>query len=399
MILVTAAAKSALLPFSSWLPRAMEGPTTSSAVFYGSLSVHLGAFLLLRTYPFWENITIIKVLIIALGAATSFIATTIARVQPTVKTQIAYASITQIGLIFIEVALGFHILALVHFAGNAFLRTYQLLVSPSVLSYKTHDMFFNFAPKAQEQKSTSFQGIKNAIYILSIREWSMDGLMHRFLWSPFKWVGRNMHFLVKRASLVVLGVFFLGGLLSFMNEQNVPEHLSHPVTLAFSLLGLLLVLRAFAERGNAKKAWLYIVAGQCFITLSIAFNEAVALKEIFIYLSGISIAAVAGYICLHKIKQIDNDISLNHYHGYSYEKPGISFVFLLSCLALIGFPFTPTFLGIDLLFTHIHADQPLLIILTSLSFIFIELSILRIYARIFLGQHKKNFHPIAFRSS
>ncbi|MBY0425277.1 MAG: hypothetical protein K2Q22_06550, partial [Cytophagales bacterium] len=47
LILITAAAKSAQLPFCSWLPRAMEGPTPSSAIFYGSLSVHLGAFLLL----------------------------------------------------------------------------------------------------------------------------------------------------------------------------------------------------------------------------------------------------------------------------------------------------------------------------------------------------------------
>jgi NADH:ubiquinone oxidoreductase subunit 5 (subunit L)/multisubunit Na+/H+ antiporter MnhA subunit len=38
MIVIAAAIKSAQFPFSSWLPRAMEGPTTSSAVFYGSLS-------------------------------------------------------------------------------------------------------------------------------------------------------------------------------------------------------------------------------------------------------------------------------------------------------------------------------------------------------------------------
>lgn len=399
MILVTAAAKSALLPFSSWLPRAMEGPTTSSAVFYGSLSVHLGVFLLIRTYPFWESIAAIKILIICLGALTSLIATNIARVQSTVKTQIAYASITQIGLIFIEVALGFHTLALIHFAGNAFLRTYQLLVSPSVLSYKIHDMFFNFSPKSQDQTNTSFQKIKNVFYVLGIKEWNLDWLLYRFLWTPFKWIGRNTRFLVKSVSLVLLALFFLGGLLSFMNEENIPEHLNHPITLVFSLLGLLLVLTAFAERGSAKRAWLFVIAAQCFITLSIAFNDAMALREFFIYLSGIVIGAIVGYVCLNKIKQIDNNISLSQFHGYSYEKPGLAFVFLLSCLALIGFPLTPTFLGIDLLFTHIHADQPLLIISTSLSFIFIELSILRIYARIFLGQHKKNFHPIAFRSS
>ena len=49
----------------------------------------------------------------------------------------------QIGLIFVEIALGFEKLALVHIAGNAFLRTYQLLVSPSVVSYKIREQFYN----------------------------------------------------------------------------------------------------------------------------------------------------------------------------------------------------------------------------------------------------------------
>jgi NADH-quinone oxidoreductase subunit L len=71
----------------------------------------------------------------------------------------------------------------------------------------------------------------------------------------------------------------------------------------------------------------------------------------------------------------------------------------LSCLGLAGFPITPTFIGIDLLFTHIHEDQWLLVLLTGLNFLFLELTLLRVYIRIFLGQHKKAYHPVAFRSS
>jgi NADH:ubiquinone oxidoreductase subunit 4 (subunit M) len=159
------------------------------------------------------------------------------------------------------------------------------------------------------------------------------------------------------------------------------------------------VLTSFSKRDDARRAWWSLIAGQCFVTLSIVIDDNVALREALIYLSGIIVGAIAGYTCLNKVKLIDNDINLNQFHGYSYEKPKVAFIFLLSCLALIGFPFTPTFLGIDILFTHVHQNQPILIILTSLSFIFIELAILRIYARIFLGQHKKNYHPIAFRSS
>jgi NADH-quinone oxidoreductase subunit L len=108
---------------------------------------------------------------------------------------------------------------------------------------------------------------------------------------------------------------------------------------------------------------------------------------------------MAGFICLGKIKSIDNNIDLNGFHGYTYEQPTLAFVFLLSCLGLLGFPITPTFIGVDLLFSHINKEQGVLIVITSLSFVFIELSVLRIYARIFRGQHKKAYHAIAFRSS
>ena len=49
-----------------------------------------------------------KIVIIVIGAVTAIAATLIARVQPTVKTQIAYSSAAQIGLMFIEVAIGWH---------------------------------------------------------------------------------------------------------------------------------------------------------------------------------------------------------------------------------------------------------------------------------------------------
>ncbi len=149
MFLVSAAAKSAQLPFSSWLPRAMEGPTPSSAIFYGSLAVHLGVFLMLRTYPFWEEQTSVRIIIALMGLFTAFITTGIGRVQSSVKSQIAYASVAQIGLIFIEIAAGFEGLALFHFAGNAFLRTYQLLVSPSVVSYLIREQFYNFSSQGK----------------------------------------------------------------------------------------------------------------------------------------------------------------------------------------------------------------------------------------------------------
>ena len=50
-----------------------------------------------------------------MGLTTSLAASVMARVQSSVKSQVAYSSISQIGIIFIEIALGLETLALIHF--------------------------------------------------------------------------------------------------------------------------------------------------------------------------------------------------------------------------------------------------------------------------------------------
>lgn len=400
MVLIAAATKSAQLPFSSWMPRAMEGPTTSSAVFYGALSIHLGVFLLLRTSPYWESITLVKILIIIVGLCTSVIASMIATVQSTVKTQIAYASITQIGLIFVEVALGFHILALIHFAGNAFLRTYQLLVSPSVLSYLIHNMVFNFKGKAPSTEPTFANRIRNTFYMLSIKEWNIDGFLYSALWSPFKWIGRRISFIGGTASLLMIILLLISGIIYYVLPGGMPAWISSALPVLYSVIALAFILRSFTERLVAKRGWIMIITAQLFITLAIAqANDAFRSEYILLYLSGIVISGVVGYLSLVKMESIDSDIDLNRFHGHVYEHPWLAFIFLLACLGIVGFPFTPTFIGMDVLVSHIEKHEYFLIALTAISFIFIEIAVLRIYCRIFLGQHKKAYHPIAFRSS
>lgn len=399
MIVIAAAVKSAQLPFSSWMPRAMEGPTSSSAIFYGSLSVHIGVFLLIRTYPYWESLLSIKLLIIFIGLATAIIANGIAGVQSSVKTQIAYSSISQIGLMFIEVASGLHVLALIHFAGNAFLRTYQLLVSPSVLSYLTHNMFYHFKP-AVINGNIAGNSFKNSLYILNIKEWNIDFLLYRYLWSPFKWIGNKLNFLINKWVIIVLILLYVTGLSINEFREYISIDIIDLLPFIYSFAGLLLILRSFVERGEAIQAWILVISGQLFITLSVVLlNEDFGYHHIILFLSGSLTAAIIGYICLKKMKALDNNVILNLYHGYIYEHPNFGFVFLLCCLGIIGLPFTPTFIGIDLLFNHIHKHQEILIIFTSVSFLFIEISLFRIYARVFLGQHIKPNHPIAYRSS
>jgi NADH-quinone oxidoreductase subunit L len=143
LLVAAAAGKSALVPFSGWLPRAMEGPTPSSAVFYGALSVHLGAFLLLRVSPLLDRSLPLSIVVLLIGLATAVVATLAARVQTDIKSALSFASLTQVGIIVAEIG-GLQLLPdsaprwlnyipLVHILGHGCLRTLQFVRAPSLL--------------------------------------------------------------------------------------------------------------------------------------------------------------------------------------------------------------------------------------------------------------------------
>ncbi len=399
MILLSAIAKSAQFPFSSWLPRAMEGPTPSSAIYYGSLAVHMGVFLLLKTFPFWEHQILVRIAIGVGGLITAIISTGIARVQSSVKSQIAYSSIVQIGIMFIEMALGFTDLVLLHFISNAFLRTYQLLVSPSVVSYLIREQFFFFKKREQTIEDSLPSRIEYSLYILSLKEWNLDSIMYRYLWNPLKWIGRHMSLLNwKEALTVFIPLYGLGWLLH-LKLDLLPETVYQYFPFLFSSLGLIMVLQSFTERKSARLSWVLIIMNHLWVALGISFNEYFSTAHIIIYLSGVVVSGLIGFAALKRLKNLEGSIDLDQFHGYSYIHPKIALLFLLACLGASGFPITPTFLGEDLIFTHIHENQIHLAFMVSLSFILDGLAIIRIYARVFLGPHFKSPYEISYRSS
>jgi formate hydrogenlyase subunit 3/multisubunit Na+/H+ antiporter MnhD subunit len=166
------------------------------------------------------------------------------------------------------------------------------------------------------------------------------------------------------------------------------------------LFALIAVLFAFAYRGSALKAWAYVFLSQLLIFSGLLRNSTeVHFTEGVFYGAGIGLAFLIGLFCLNKTKQSDNDISLNRFHGYVYEQKYTALLFLLSAIAMLGFPITTAFIGIDVFFTYVNSGQWVLITLLALCFIFIELAAIRIYLRIYCGPHKKLYHPVAFRST
>lgn len=133
LFLLSAMGKSAQLPFSGWLPRAMEGPTPSSALFYGAVSIHAGLFLLLRVWPAIEPSLVARFIGTVVGMSTALYATAVARTHSDAKGALAHATLAQVGLIVAEICLGWIELALVHMVCHALLRLGQYLKAPNMI--------------------------------------------------------------------------------------------------------------------------------------------------------------------------------------------------------------------------------------------------------------------------
>ncbi|MCB9235170.1 MAG: hypothetical protein H6581_26175 [Bacteroidia bacterium] len=392
LILMAAVAKSAQLPFSTWLPRAMEGPTPSSAIFYGSLSVHIGAFLLMRTFPFWEHQTSIRWVIAVLGFLTAAVTSNIARVQSTIKGQVAYSSSAQIGIIFMEIAAGFEILALIHFAGNALLRTYQLLISPSVVTYMIREQFYSFVPVRKVVKSGPLQRIRQAFYLLSLKEFKLESLVFLLFFFPLKKLRAILDFLNFRNLLWFFIPLYLLGFGFAYFETGLTLDFRNDLAVLTSFIALLMVARAYNEKSNKRLAWLLIVMAHFFIDLAVTFNDHFDEKEALVYLGGVIISGMLGYYCLYSVRNLEERrIGLNEFNGLVVRYRWYGFVFLLACLGLAGFPITSTFFGEDLILTHIHQNQILLAFFTAITFIVNGIAVIRIYSRVFLGQQTRSF--------
>lgn len=188
LLLVAAAGKSALVPFSGWLPRAMEGPTPSSAVFYGALSVHLGAFLLLRVSPLLDLSPLLCAAVVALGLTTAVFAYLAGSVQTDIKSALSFASLSQVGIIVAEIGVGFRYLALFHLLGHACLRTLQFVRAPTLLQdYRTLE---NAIGERLPQSRYPWghlgnNGTHSWLYRLALERGYLDIMLKEFIASPF----------------------------------------------------------------------------------------------------------------------------------------------------------------------------------------------------------------------
>lgn len=360
-LILAAMGKSGQFPFSFWLSRAMEGPTPSSALFYGALSIHLGVFLLLRTEAIWGHSFATRALVFVIGGVTLFLAVGIGRLQSSMKGQIAYASVAQVGLMFMEVACGWRVLAEFHMAANACLRSYQILISPSSVAYFLKVQSSSQRPSARDHGSLESRlpsRLRSTWVVFAMREAYLPDFVRMFSSGFFRFPRSILKRWGNSGTLVAVVILAIISILA-------PSE-SFAVAVFLALLVLLNTVCALHVKGRNLTVWFWIGA----LTLAPAAFMAIRLPE---SRAG-ALWFAAGIIPFWLLGVWEIVFSYSRKHEWIRLRRSLLWI---AVLGTIGFPIGPAFLGEDMLMHVAVEHHPFFGVALCLSFVWCGFTAIR----------------------
>src|SRR3990172_7666477 len=131
--LSAAAAKSAQVPFHTWLPDAMEAPTPVSALIHAATMVNAGVYLLARFYPAFAGVPGWTDVVVAVGVASALLAALMALAATDLKRLLAYSTISQLRYMVYAVGAGAVFASQFHLFSHAVYKALLFLGAGAVI--------------------------------------------------------------------------------------------------------------------------------------------------------------------------------------------------------------------------------------------------------------------------
>ncbi|MHC4270534.1 MAG: proton-conducting transporter transmembrane domain-containing protein [Planctomycetota bacterium] len=376
LLLVACFFKSGIFPWI-YLPRAMEGPTPSSAIFYGSLSSHIPIFLLLHVWPqewtlpaYWPEVwTIVHpayaiVLAIAICIFSAFVTTLMSRQHSDAKNTIAYATTTQLAIIYIEIFFGLYTLALVHVVSHGIYRTFEILRTPS-LFHLYHTMETRrprMTSTGNHFKSILPARLRNWLYSLTINEFgflprSFD-LIDQFLCLKFQRFDKKS---AGQFSITLASVWVIFSVILFIINRNhfdVKDELLMALAVGFSIL-------SFCNIRNISMFFVTLACSACTVGLIqaeqlIKHVESINLGYwVFVIVLAIDFVVIAFYSVYALSHGNEKHTSYTAKRSRSPLANALLFVFGLT---IVGVPGLGTFVGWEYLVHHTVTIAPYVVL-------------------------------------
>ncbi|MFH1773946.1 MAG: NADH-quinone oxidoreductase subunit L [Methanobacteriota archaeon] len=139
LILAGVCGKSAQFPLHGWIPDAMEGPTTVSALIHAATMVTAGIYLVARTFPIFIAAPHALFIVALVGGFTAILAATMGLVVNDLKRVLAYSTISQLGYMLCMLGVGAAVGALAigysvfHLISHAFFKALLFLCAGAIL--------------------------------------------------------------------------------------------------------------------------------------------------------------------------------------------------------------------------------------------------------------------------
>ncbi len=136
-IFIAAIGKSGQFPLFPWLMRAMEGPTTVSALIHGATMVNSGIYIVARLFDFYVAGEAL-IIVAAFGAVSAFIGATSALVQSELKKVLAYSTMSHLSLAFIGLGAGSLAAGMSHLVNHAVFKALLFLGAGAIIMSASH---------------------------------------------------------------------------------------------------------------------------------------------------------------------------------------------------------------------------------------------------------------------
>jgi len=136
-IFIAAIGKSGQFPLFPWLMRAMEGPTTVSALIHGATMVNSGIYIVARLFDFYIASEAL-IVVAAFGAISAFIGATSALVQTELKKVLAYSTMSHLSLAFIGLGAGSLAAGMTHLVNHAVFKALLFLGAGAIIMSASH---------------------------------------------------------------------------------------------------------------------------------------------------------------------------------------------------------------------------------------------------------------------
>lgn len=253
LIFLACTGKSAQIPLAGWLPDAMAGPTSVSALIHAATMVTAGIFLIARNSVLFALSPTSMAVVAAVGATTALIAASIGLVQNDIKKVLAYSTVSQLGFMFTALGVGAFDAGLFHTMTHAFFKALLFLAAGSVIHGMHHEQDIKKMGGLKKYMPITYKTFfVGTLAIAGIPFFSGFFSKDEILWQAFNSDNGSIVVYIMLAVAAIFTAFYMFRLLylTFTGKERFDASHVHPHESPSTMTSVLIVLAILSAIGG-----------------------------------------------------------------------------------------------------------------------------------------------------